>query len=151
MKSVVIANDHGAVDLVKRLIAHLEERGYNVNWIGTKTDDSVDYIEFAEKACLEYLKGNYEFGIVCCGTGLGISMAANKIKGIRCAVVQNCFAAEMTKIHNHANFLAFGGRIDYPEDPIKMLDAFIDAEESNEERHLRRIEKLKELEDRNFN
>lgn len=148
MKKVVIANDHGAVDLVKRLISHLESKGYEINWVGTKTTDSVDYPEFAEKACKEYLNGGYEFGIVCCGTGIGISIAANKIKGIRCALPQNEFAATMAKEHNNANFIAFGGRIDYPVDPVVMLDAFIKTEVSSDERHMRRREKLAALESR---
>lgn len=146
-KKVVIANDHGAVDLVKKFVVHLQNRGYEVNWIGTKTDDAVDYPDMALKACKEFKKGGYEFGMVCCGTGVGITMVANKIHGIKCALPQNCFAAAKTKEHNNANFIAFGGRIDYPEDPIKMLDAFIDAVPSSDERHLRRLAKMKKIEE----
>ena len=146
MKKVVIANDHGAVDLAKRFAEHLENKGYEVNWLGTQTEDSVDYPDMAERACREYLKGGYEFGIVCCGTGIGISMAANKVRGIRCALPQNCYAAEKTKEHNASNFIAFGGRIDYPEDPVKMLDAYMNAEVSSEERHHKRVAKMMALE-----
>lgn len=146
MKKVVIANDHGAVELVQQLKDYLESNGYSVNWLGTKTSESVDYPDMAEKACREYLRGGYEFGIVCCGTGIGISMAANKIKGIRCALVQNCYAAKMTKEHNNANFIAFGGRIDYPEKPVDMLKAYIEAEVSSEERHKNRVAKMMALE-----
>ena len=144
-RKIVMANDHGAVELAARLKKHLEERGFIVNYLGTATTDSVDYPDMAEKACREYLNGGYEFGIVCCGTGIGISISANKIKGIRCALPQDSFAAEMTKRHNDANFLAFGGRIEYKEDPIKMLDAYIDAEYEGG-RHERRIKKMMALE-----
>ena len=138
VKKVVIGNDHGGVKIAKRLKEHLENRGFIVNWVGTETEDAIDFPIPAVKACNAYLEGGYEFGIVCCGTGLGISICANKIKGIRCAVPQNCFAASMAKEHNDANFLSFGGRIDYPEDPVAMLDAFIDAKVSTDERHLKR-------------
>ena len=144
-RKIVMANDHGAVELAARLKKHLEERGFIVNYLGTATEDSVDYPDMAEKACREYLNGGYEFGIVCCGTGIGISISANKIKGIRCALPQDSFAAEMTKRHNDANFLAFGGRVEYKEDPIKMLDAYIDAEYEGG-RHARRIAKMMALE-----
>ena len=144
-RKIVMANDHGAVELAARLRKHLEERGFTVNYLGTATTDSVDYPDMAEKACREYLRGGYEFGIVCCGTGIGISISANKIKGIRCALPQDSFAAEMTKRHNDANFLAFGGRVEYKEDPVKMLDAYIDAEYEGG-RHARRIEKMMALE-----
>ena len=86
MAKVVVANDHGAVELAQRIVRHLENRGYEVTYLGTATEESVDYPDKAEEACLEYLKGGYEFGVVCCGTGIGISMAANKIRGIRCAL-----------------------------------------------------------------
>ena len=144
-RKIVMANDHGAVELAARLRKHLEERGFIVNYLGTATEESVDYPDMAEKACREYLRGGYEFGIVCCGTGIGISISANKIKGIRCALPQDSFAAEMTRRHNDANFLAFGGRVEYKEDPIKMLDAYIDAEYEGG-RHARRIEKMMALE-----
>lgn len=149
MKRVVVANDHGAVELAKSLCEHLEERGYEVNWLGTKTEESVDYADYAELACGEFFRSEYEFGILCCGTGIGISMSANKIKGIRCALPQNAFAARMAKQHNNANFIAFGGRIDYPESVVSMLDAFIDEDASKDERHVRRIAKMMALEKKN--
>lgn len=146
MKRVVIGNDHGAVELVQRIKAHLEKRGYEVNWIGTKTTDPADYPDIASAACKEYLKGGYEFGMVCCGTGIGISIAANKIHGIRCALVHSTFTAALAKQHNHADFIAMGGRIDYPEPIEAIVDAFIDAEQSTEPRHQSRLAKLMALE-----
>ena len=145
MKKVVIANDHGGCELAARLEKHLQERGYEVNWLGTKEPVSVDYPDQAEKCCREYLKGGYEFGIVVCGTGIGISIAANKINGIRCALVQDTYSSEKTKQHNNANILAFGGRVDYKEDPVKILDAYIDAEFEGG-RHQTRIDKISALE-----
>ena len=100
----------------------------------------------AKLACDEFKRGGYEFGILCCGTGIGISISANKIKGIRCALPQNCFAAQMAKEHNDANFLAFGGRIDYSDDVIDMLKAYIGTQTSQDERHARRREKMMALE-----
>ncbi len=144
---VVMANDHGAVELAERLAAYLEGRGISVDWLGTKTTDSVDYPDMAKLACSKYLEGGYDFGILCCGTGIGISISANKIHGIRCALPQNCYAAEKTKEHNHANFIAFGGRIDYPDDPVKILQAYIDTAPSTEGRHVNRIAKMMALEE----
>ncbi len=145
MKKVVIGNDHGGVKIAEKLGKHLQELGYSVNWLGTRTEDPVDYPDIVKVTTDEYKKGGYEFGILCCGTGIGVTINANKTQGIWCALPQNCFAAKATKEHNHPDFIAFGGRIDYPEDPIAILDAFIDAENLQEPRHLRRLEKLKEL------
>ena len=146
MKRVVIANDHGAVKIKEEIKSHLAELGFEVTDMGLASEEAADYPDMAEKACSEYLKGGYDFGIVCCGTGIGISISANKIKGIRCALVQNCFAAEMTRRHNNANFLAFGGRIDYPEKITDMVDAFINADFEGG-RHERRVEKMMKLEE----
>lgn len=146
MPKVVAANDHGAVDLMKRIIAHLEERGYEVTYLGTASEDSVDYPDKAREACLEYRKGGYDFGVLCCGTGIGISMAANKVRSIRCALVGDRYSAEMTRRHNNPDFIAFGGRVDYRDSIEDMLDAFIDARFEGG-RHEKRIEKLMALED----
>ena len=145
MKKVIIANDHGAVEIKNRIVKHLELRGYEVVNLGTDTTDSVDYPDMAAKACGEYKKGGYEFGIVCCGTGIGISISANKIRGIRCALPQDSFASAMARQHNNANFLAFGGRIDYKEPVETMLDSFIDNQFEGD-RHSRRVEKIMALE-----
>lgn len=143
--NIVLANDHGAVELSKMIKEHLEKNGHVVNHLGVKEEVSVDYPDMAELACKEYLKGNYDFGILCCGTGIGISISANKIKGIRCALPQNIFASKMAKEHNNVNFIAFGGRIDYPENPLDMLDAFIEDKFAGD-RHERRVSKIMALE-----
>lgn len=145
MGKVVIANDHGAVELAKQLADHLVKRGYEVNHLGVMSAQSVDYPDMAALACKEYLEGGYEFGIVCCGTGIGISISANKIDGILCALPQNAFAATMAKAHNNANFLAFGGRIAYQDSVTDMLDAFIDTTFEGG-RHATRVGKMVALE-----
>ena len=146
MSKVVVANDHGAVELTAAIVDYLKDRGFEVNYLGTAENKSVDYPDMAELACTEFLKGDYEFGVLCCGTGIGISISANKIHGIRCALPQNCFAAQMAKEHNAANFIAFGGRIDYQESVTDMLGAYIDAQISQDERHARRRAKMMLLE-----
>ncbi len=143
-KKAVIANDHGAVD-VKNLIAdHLASRGYDVVNLGVDDQQSVDYPDMANRGAKEFFKGGYELLILCCGTGIGISIAANKIHGIRCALPQDTFAARMAKEHNNANCLAFGGRISYKEPVTDMIDAFIDSEFEGG-RHASRVEKMMKL------
>lgn len=148
MSKVVVANDHGAVALAARIVNHLKEKGYEVNYLGTDQEVSVDYPDKAEEACREYLKGGYEFGVLCCGTGIGISIAANKIDGIRCALVHDSYCAEKTKQHNNANFIAFGGRVEYQEDVLNILDSYINAEFEGG-RHQKRIDKITALEKKN--
>lgn len=143
-KRVVIANDHGAIELKERIVKHLESKGYSVNNLGVNGEDSVDYPDIAVEACNEYKNGEYDFGILCCGTGIGISIAANKVEGIRCALVHNLFTAEMSKNHNNANFLAFGGRLDYKDSVEDMIDKYI-ATDFGGDRHQRRIDKMMDL------
>lgn len=139
MKKVVIANDHGGVELAQKFCDYLIANGFSVNHLGvTDSSVSVDYPDMAIKAVKEFQKGGYEFGILVCGTGIGISIAANKHKGIVCALPQNIYAATMAREHNGANFIAFGGRIEYPESPLDMLKAFISTLPSTEERHVKR-------------
>lgn len=145
---VVVANDHGAVERTKEILEHLEERGIEYTYLGTGEEKSVDYPDMAEKAVMEYRKGGYDYGILLCGTGIGISLAANKMSGIRCALVQNVYAAIKTREHNDSNFIAFGGRIEYGDSVLEMLDAFLDTPFSEDERHIRRIEKLMALENK---
>ena len=141
---IVMANDHGAVELAAKLRKHLEDRGFEVNYLGTESEASCDYPDMAEKAVREYRKGGYSFGVLLCGTGIGISISANKMEGIRCALPQTSYSAEMTKRHNNVNFIAFGGRVEYSEDPASILDAYIDATFEGG-RHQRRIDKMMAL------
>lgn len=142
---IVIGCDHGGFELKQALVAYLESVGKEVKDCGTYSTASVDYPDIAEKTCREYLSGNYEFGILICGTGIGISMAANKIEGIRCALVGTEYAAEMTKRHNDANMLAFGGRVTGSELAISILKAYMCAEFEGG-RHQMRINKIHNLE-----
>lgn len=145
MDKVIIANDHGAVELKNRLVKHLQSRGFEVVNLGVDDETSVDYPDQAVAACEEYKKGGYDFGVLCCGTGIGISIAANKIEGIRCALLHNRYTAEMTRRHNDPHFVAFGGRVDYSDSPESMLDAFIDSAFEGG-RHGRRVDKIMSLE-----
>ena len=142
---IIIGNDHGAVELKQRIIKHLEIKGFECDNIGVDTDDSVDYPDMAKAACEKYLAGGYDYGIVCCGTGIGISISANKIDGIRCSLPQDCFAAEMTRKHNNPNFIAFGGRIEYKDSIEDMLDSFFDNKFEGG-RHQIRVDKIMKLE-----
>ena len=143
--AVVIGSDHGGFELKEVLGAHLKAKGLEVIDVGCYDTNSVDYPDIAAKACREVTEGNCEWGILVCGTGIGISMAANKIKGIRCALVSNEYAAELTKRHNNANMLAFGGRVTGPDLAKNIVDAYIKAEFEGG-RHQNRIDKISALE-----
>jgi ribose 5-phosphate isomerase B len=144
---IVIANDHGAVALKKELAAWLKAQGHEVVNLGVDVEDRVDYPDMAVAACTEYKKGGYDFGILLCGTGIGISIAANKIEGIRCALVYDRLTATMAREHNDANFLALGGRVEYSVPPEEILAAFMDSKFQGG-RHAERVKKIAELESR---
>lgn len=143
--AIVIGCDHGGFELKGVLSAHLKEKGLEVIDVGCFDTASVDYPDIAQKACQEVTNGNCEWGILVCGTGIGISIAANKIKGIRCALVSNEYSAEMTKRHNNANMLAFGGRVTGPDLAKNIVDAYMKAEFEGG-RHQNRIDKIVALE-----
>lgn len=151
MRRVIIGNDHGAVDLKKRIVRHLEARGLTVVNRGVNSEDAVDYPDVAQDICEEFLASRrggedpYDFAVLACGTGIGMSISANKIRGIRCALPQNIFAARMAREHNDVNALAFGGRVTYQERVEDMLDAFIDSTPESG-RHANRVRKIMELE-----
>ncbi len=142
---VVVGSDHGGFELKEVLSAYLKENGYEVTDVGAYDTNSVDYPDIAEKACAEIIEKRCDFGILVCGTGIGISMAANKVKGIRCALVSNEYMAEMTKRHNNANMLAFGGRVTGPDLAKNILKAYLNAEFEGD-RHQKRIDKISKLE-----
>ena len=144
--AVVIGSDHGGFELKQVLKEHLISKGFEVFDVGCYDTNSVDYPDIAEKAAKELLSGNNEFGILVCGTGIGISIAANKIKGIRCALVANEYCAEMTKRHNDANMLSFGGRVIGPDLAKNILDAYLNAEFEGG-RHQNRVDKISALEE----
>ena len=136
---IILASDHAGFPLKEEIKAHLKERNIDFTDCGTDSVQSVDYAVFAQKACLKVVSGEAEKAILCCGTGIGISMAANKVKGIRAAVVSNEFCAEMTRRHNHSNILCMGGRVVGPGLAVKITDTFLNTPFSNDERHIRRI------------
>lgn len=138
---IVIANDHGAVDLKREIARELKAEGHEVVNLGVDTADSVDYPDIARLAAERYLAGGFDFGILCCGSGIGIGIAANKVPGIRCAQVFDLYTAEMCRRHNDANFLSFGGRVSYPVPVIDMVKAYMAATYEGG-RHAARIAKL---------
>lgn len=142
---IAIASDHGGYSLKQELIPYLEEKGNTVIDCGTDSEASVDYIDFAEKGCMEYLNGRADFVILCCGTGVGISIAANKIKGIRCGLCPSVQIAELVKQHNNANAIALGGRTTSPELAKEIVDAYMSAEFMGG-RHQLRVDKITALE-----
>ncbi|MDP2792081.1 MAG: ribose 5-phosphate isomerase B [Rectinemataceae bacterium] len=139
--NIVIANDHGAVELKKKLLLWLIKQGHGVKNLGVDSEDRVDYPDMAGLAVREFSKGSYDFGILLCGTGIGISIAANRHKGIRCALIHDSFTALMAKEHNNANFVALGGRVQYREKPEAILEVFMNASFQGG-RHSQRLEKL---------
>ncbi len=140
---VLIANDHGAVELKAAIVEALRNDGHTVDNLGVDDAGSVDYPDIAITAARRYLEGGYDFGILCCGSGIGISIAANKVRGIRCAQVFDLYTAEMCKRHNDANFIAFGGRVEYPVPVVDMIRRYI-ATEYEGGRHQRRVDKIDE-------
>jgi len=143
--TILIGNDHGAVELKEIVVKHLTDKGIKVKDLGVANGEAVDYPDKAEELCKELLKGDYKFGILLCGTGIGISISANKIDGIRCALPQNLFSAEMCKLHNNANVIAFGGRVEYQDSVTDMIDKFMETDFEGG-RHQRRVEKIMDLE-----
>jgi ribose 5-phosphate isomerase B len=143
---IVIANDQAAVALKMELQAWLKSQGHEVVNLGVDVEDRVDYPDMAAATCAEYKKGGYDFGMVMCGTGIGVSIAANKIKGIRCALIHDSYTARMAREHNDANFIAMGGRVEYAQPPAEILASFIDAKFQGG-RHTGRVAKLGELDD----
>ena len=140
-KKIAVASDHGGFALKETIKAHLVERGYEVSDLGTHSEESVDYPVYG-KACAEAVaNGEAELGVVCCGTGIGISIAANKVKGIRCGLCTSVEMAHLTKQHNNANMIALGGRTTEPKLAIAIVDEWLDTEFEGG-RHQRRIDML---------
>ena len=143
---ITIGSDHGAVELKDAVKKVLSEFEVEVNDVGTFGSDAVDYPDIAEKVCAEVLSGKADKGIVLCGTGIGISIAANKIHGIRCALCNDVFSAKMSREHNDANVLAMGGRVMGIGPASEIVKAWVTTDFSNGERHIKRIKKIHELE-----
>lgn len=138
---ISIGNDHSAVEFKNQLVDYLIRNGHEVINRGTDTNESVDYPDFAKLVSNDILSKNADYGILICGTGIGISMAANKIKGIRAALVTNELCARLSRQHNNANIIAFGARVIGIELAKSCLDAFL-ASEFEGARHELRVNKL---------
>jgi len=141
---IALGSDHGGYALKQEVIKHLNERGLEYKDYGCFSEESCDYPEFGKAAALAVAEGECDRGIIICGTGIGISIAANKIKGIRAALCGDCFSAEMTRLHNDANILAMGARVVGTGLALKIVDTFLDTPFSNDPRHIRRINKIED-------
>ena len=139
---IAIGSDHGGFELKQAIMAHLDKRGLEYKDFGTYDKASCDYPEYGKAVAHAVASGEYERGIIICGTGIGISISANKVPGIRAALCTDCFMAEATRLHNDANILALGGRVVGEGLALKIVDTFLDTPFSNDERHIRRIYKI---------
>ena len=144
---IAIGCDHGAIDLKNKLVAHLTEQGHEVKDFGTYTKASCDYPEFAGAAAKAVADRECEKGIVLCTTGIGVSIAANKVHGIRCALLSDPWSAKMTRLHNDTNMMAMGAGVVGENLALEIADTWLGTEFSGDERHMRRINKLMALED----
>ena len=141
---IAIGCDHGGYELKLRIIQYLEEKGLEYKDFGCDSLDSVDYPIYARKVGQAILDGECEKGILICGTGIGISITANKMKGIRCALCSDKFSAEATRLHNDTNIIALGGRVVEAELAVELVDIFLNTPFSGDERHARRIAMIEE-------
>ena len=143
---IAIGCDHGALELKNALLVHLEKKGYEVKDFGTYTADSCDYPDFAGAAARAVAAGECEKGIVLCTTGIGVSIVANKVRGIRCALLSDVMSARMTREHNDTNMMAIGAGVVGQMLALQIVDTWLGTEFSHNERHQRRIDKLMALE-----
>ncbi len=142
---IAIGCDHGGLEHKNAIIAHLKERGFEVVNFGTDTLDSVDYPDIAVKVCNAVVNHECDRGILVCGTGIGMSIAANKVKGIRAAALSDHFSAKYTRLHNDANILCLGGRVIGIGTALELTDIFTDTDYEGG-RHQKRLDKIAALE-----
>ena len=141
---IAIGSDHGGFELKETVKKHLQDRGFEVQDCGTYSLDSCDYPQFGKAVAKKVAAGECEKGIVVCTTGIGISIAANKVKGVRCALCSEPLSAKMTRLHNDANVLAMGGKMIGENLALEITDGFLDTPFSAEEKHIRRVNQLEE-------
>ena len=139
---IAIGCDHGALDLKNQVARHLESKGYEVKDFGTYTAASCDYPDFAGAAAKAVGSGECERGIVLCTTGIGVSVTANKVKGVRCALLSDLMTAKLTREHNDTNMMALGAGVVGPNLALEIVDLWLATEFSHYERHQRRIDKM---------
>jgi ribose 5-phosphate isomerase B len=142
---IAIGSDHAGLSLKKEIIKHLQGKELEFEDFGAYTEESCDYPDFAEKVAEEVVKKNFDFGILVCGTGIGISIAANKVPGIRAALCNDTFSAHACREHNNANILALGARVVGGGVALDIVDSFLGAEFQGA-RHQKRIDKITQIE-----
>ncbi len=145
---IAFGNDHGGFELKNIILEHLKQKNIKTIDCGSGSADSSDYSDYAQKACALVNDGTADFGILICGTGIGMSISANKINGIRCALCGDVFTAKATRSHNDANVLALGARVVGSGLALEIVDAFLGTSFSAQERHERRIQKIMNLENK---
>ena len=143
---ISIGSDHGGYELKTAIVAHLENMGYSVVDVGTHSSDRCDYPDYAAAAARLVASGECDRGIVICTTGIGVSISANKIKGIRCALLCDVISARMTRSHNDTNMMALGAAMIQPELAIQLVDIWLSTPFSGEPRHQQRVDKIMALE-----
>ncbi len=142
---IAIGSDHGGYELKELIKKHLQEKGFDIKDFGTNSTESTDYPDFAREVGEAVVSGDFDRGILACGTGIGISIAANKVPGVRCALVGDCFSAKATREHNDANIIALGGRVVGTGLALEIVDAWLNTQFEGG-RHQRRIDKITEIE-----
>jgi RpiB/LacA/LacB family sugar-phosphate isomerase len=145
---IAIASDHAGFDLKQQLVESLRQRGHESIDLGTDSREPVDYPDYAEAIALSVLEGEAERGILICGSGVGASIAANKVPGIRAGLCHDCYSAHQGVEHDHMNVLVLGARVIAKEMALELTERFISAQFSMEPRHLQRLEKIHEIENR---
>lgn len=143
-KMIALGCDHGGYALKQEVIGYLKKNGIEYKDYGCYDEEACDYPVYGKAVANAVTAGECDKGIIICGTGIGISIAANKVKGIRAALCHDTFSAEATRLHNDANVLAMGARVVGPGLALKIVDTFLNTEFSNEERHVRRISQIEE-------
>ena len=147
VQKVIIGSDHAGYTLKQEVIAHLKEQGLDVTDVGTDSTESCDFPVFAEALCHQIQDGTFSLGILICGTGIGMSMVANKCRGIRAACCSETYSARLTRMHNDANVLCFGARVVGSGTALDMVDAFLSTEFLGG-RHQRRVDMISDVDER---
>lgn len=141
---IAIGCDHGGYELKQEIIKYLEDKGFEYKDFGCNSTASVDYPEYGKAVANAVASGECEKGILICGTGIGMSIVANKVPGVRCALCSDCFSAEATREHNDTNVMSLGARVTGPGLAVKLVDIWLGTPFSNDERHIRRIKMIEE-------
>lgn len=144
-RKIAVGADHGGYELKNLIVEHLRQSGYAVQDFGTHGPESVDYPDYAYQVARAVAAGEYDLGILICGTGIGMSIAANKIVGVRAAACSDTYSARMSRLHNNANILCLGGRVLGPGLALDIVDVWLSTEFEGG-RHARRVEKIRQME-----